>query len=496
MDHRATPPTLLGRRRECEAIDDVLTSLGAGQSRALVVRAEAGAGKSSLLDYAESRSSTHRVVRATGVESEMELAYAALHQLCSPLLEGLSALPSPQAAALGVAFGLQGGDPPDRFIVGLGVLGLLAEAARSQPLLCLLDDAQWFDQASTKVLAFVARRLDAESVGMLFAVREPVGAEFAGIDDMIVEVLEPADAQLLLESLISGPMDPAIRDRLLAETRGNPLALIELSRGWDSVSIAAGATASAPVTLTSRIEDSFTDRIRSLPPETRSALLIAALEPVGDSSLVLQAGERLGLSEDNLAPAIEEGLIDLGARLRFGHPLVRSAAVRANTIGARRAAHRALAAVTDPIADPDRLAWHLAEAAIGFDEEVAAELVRSAKRAQARGGLASAARFHSRGAQLTPDPTMRSRRALMAAEDTFRAGAMSEALRLLDIADPSLLDEHQRARIELVRAHVAVNTGRDRRSTALLLKAARLLEPHDGETALATYAHAAIAAWA
>ncbi|QEO13085.1 AAA family ATPase [Agromyces intestinalis] len=494
MEHRAPAPQLLGRRRECEAIDRVLASLGGGQSRALVLRAEAGAGKSALLDYASDRATACRVLRSTGIESEMELAYAGLHQLCVPLLDGIDALPAPQAAALGVAFGLRNGDAPDRFIVGLAVLGLLADAAASRPLLCLVDDAQWLDRASAQVLAFVARRIVAESVGIVFAVREPVDDAFAGIEDLVLEGLEDADARRLLASVISGPLDPDVRDRLVAETRGNPLALIELSRGKRAVEIAGGYGMTAAASVTSRIEDTFVDRIGELPAETRSALLVAAVEPVGDPVLIQRAMGSLGIEADAMSPAIEETLIEFGARVRFRHPLIRSAVVRASPVGARRAVHRALAASADASADPDRRAWHLAEAAIGFDEEVAADLVRSARRAQARGGLAAGATFHARGAELTPDPTMRSRRALMAAEDLYRAGAMSDALRLLDLTEPELLDEHQRARIELVRAHVASSTTRGRGAAARLVTAARLLERHDGETALATYADAVIAA--
>ncbi|MEJ3404923.1 LuxR C-terminal-related transcriptional regulator [Rathayibacter sp. YIM 133350] len=494
MEHTTAGRGLLGRRRECEAIDRVIASLGGGQSRALVLRADAGVGKSALIEYAAERATAFRVLRATGVESEMELAYAGLHQLCSPLLDGLDALPAPQAAALGVAFGLRGGDAPDRFLVSLAVLGLLAAAAAERPVLCLVDDAQWLDRGSAQVLTFVARRLLVESVGILFAVREPVGEVFAGIEDLVVEGLEPADARLLLESVISGPLDPDVRDRLVAETHGNPLALIELSRGRKTVEIAGGYGMTAPPSLTGRIEDSFIDRIRSLPAATRSALLVAAVEPVGDPVLIQHGIEALGIDPEALIAADEEGLIEFGARVRFRHPLVRSAVVRASPVGARRAAHRALAGATDPSSDPDRRAWHLAEAAIGFDEDVAAELVRSARRAQARGGMAAGAMFHARGAELTPDPTMRSRRALMAAEDMYRAGAMDDALRLLELIDPTLLDEHQRARIELVRAHVASSTTRGRDAAARLVTAARQLERYDGETALATYADAIIAA--
>ncbi|WP_350348419.1 AAA family ATPase [Agromyces sp. G08B096] len=496
MERLSPATTLLGRRREREALDRLIASLRGGQSRALVIRAEAGVGKTALLDDTAERATGLRVLRATGIESEMELAYAGLHQLCAPVIDGIDGLPAPQAAALGVAFGLTAGDAPDRFLVGLAVLGLLSQAATEQPVIGLIDDGQWLDHASAQVLAFVARRLVAESVGLVFAVREPVGDAFAGIEDLVVSGLEDADARQLLDAVIAGPLDAEVRDRLIAETRGNPLALIELPRGLHAADIAGGYGLAAPAALTGRIEESFVARVLALPPETRSMLVVAALEPIGDPALVFEAAEALGLDAERLTPALQDQLIEVGARIRFRHPLVRSAVVRSSTVEERRTAHRALAGATDGAADPDRRVWHLAEAALGFDEEIAAELVRSARRAQARGGLAAGAKFHARGAELTPDPQMRSRRSLMAAEDTFRAGAMPEALRLLEQADPALLDEHQRARIVLVRAHVASNTTRGRDAAALLLEAARLLEPHDGETALATYADAFIAALA
>jgi DNA-binding CsgD family transcriptional regulator len=492
MEPRTPRLTLVGRRRECEAIDRVIASLSGGQSRALLLRAEAGAGKTALLQYAADRASAFRPLRATGIESEMELAYAGLHQLCAPLLDRLGSLPVPQQEALGVAFGLRSGHAPERFLVGLAVLGLLADAASEHPVVCLIDDAQWLDRASAQVLAFVARRVVAESVGILFAVREPVADLWAGVEDLIVGGLEPADARQLLESVVPTPVDPDVRNRIVAETRGNPLALIELSRGL--VAAAGGYGTVGSGNLTGRIEDRFVERVRALPPAAQSTLLVAAVEPVGDCALILRAAEALGFDVAAMTPAIEDDLVELGAQVRFRHPLVRSAVVRANPRSARQEAHRALAAATDAAVDPDRRAWHLAEAATGLDEEVAAELVRSARRAQARGGLAAAAAFRARGAELTPDPALRSRRALAAAEDTFRSGAMSETLRLLDLADVTLFDQHQRARGELVRARVVSNTTRGRGAAARLVKAAQLLEPHDGQTALATYADAVLAA--
>ncbi|WP_167756797.1 helix-turn-helix transcriptional regulator [Leifsonia flava] len=494
MAHIEPRLTLVGRSRECDAIERVIASLRGGQSRALVIRADAGVGKSAILAWAADRASGCEVLRATGMESEMELPYAGLQSLCAPVLQGLDALPPPQAEALSVAFGLRSGEAPDRFLVGLAVLSLLAIAAESKPLLCLVDDAHWLDQASASVLAFVARRLVAESIGLVFAVREPVPEDFFGIEDLIVGPLDDADARVLLYQMVTGPMDAAVRERVIGESRGNPLALIELHRGMNLVEIAGGYGLSTRPALTSRIENSFVRRIAALPADTRLILLVAAVEPVGDPDLVMTAGSSLKLNPDAIIPALEGGLVELGAKLRFRHPLMRSAAARSGSLEERRAAHRALAEATDPAADPDRRAWHRGEATIGFDEDVAADLIRSAERAQSRGGLTAASIFQARGAELTPEPQLRSRRALMAAEDAFRAGAMHDALRLLELADSRLLDDHERARTQLVRAHVIYNTTRGREAPSLLLAAARSLEAHDSEAALATYVDAFIAA--
>ncbi|GAA5210301.1 helix-turn-helix transcriptional regulator [Microbacterium kyungheense] len=487
-------PSLIGRRRERERLDRLVSSLRGGESRSLVIRSEAGLGKSELLDYLADQATGCRVLRAVGVESEMELPLSGLQQLCAPILDGLDALPEPQAVALGVAFGQRTGPAPDRFLVGLAALSLLSHAAEAQPLLCLVDDAQWLDQASAQVLAFVARRLVAESVGLVLAVREPVDERFAAIDDLTVSPLDDDDARALLATVMPGPVDPAVRDRIIAEAHGNPLALVELHRGADALDFGGVASAVGRNGVAGRIEASFRHRVEALPSETRRILLITALEPVGDPVLVLGAAERLGLDASAFTPAVEDELVEVGAKVRFRHPLVRSAVVTAQSAADRRAAHLALAAATDPDTDPDRRAWHLAEGSIGLDEDVAAELVASAVRARLRGGLVAAAMFHARGASLTPDAQMRSRRALMAAEDTFRAGGMQQALRLLDGAEPELLDEHQRARIDLVRGQVLFYVAPGRNAAGALLEAARRLEQHDSDAALATYANAYIAA--
>jgi DNA-binding CsgD family transcriptional regulator len=476
---------LLGRRRESEVIDRLIDAVRAGEGRALVVRGEPGVGKTALLDYLAERASGCRVIRAAGVESEMELAYAGVHQLLAPMLDRLERLPGPQRAALRTAFGLGSGSAPDRFLVGLAVLSLLAEVAEEYPLLCLVDDEQWLDHASAQVLGFVARRLEAESVGLVFAARVP-GDELAGLPELVVEGLGEADARALLEAALTGPLDVRVRDRIVAETSGNPLALLELPRGVTPAELAGGFALPDALPLPGRIEESFRRRLEILPEETRSLLLVAAAEPVGDPVLVWRAAERLGIGTQAATPAAEAGLVELGARVRFRHPLVRSVAYRSASLQERQDVHRALAQVTDPELDPDRRAWHWAQAAPGPDEEVAAELERSADRAQARGGAAAAAAFLQRAVTLTVDPARRADRALAAAQTSLQASSFDAALGLVAAAESGALDELQRARVDFLRGQVALAlSGSD--AGPLLLRAARRLEPFDLDLARETY---------
>ena len=412
-------------------MDRLLDRARAGNSAVLVVRGEPGIGKTVLLDYAASRASVSgfRVVRGWGVESEMELAFAGLHQLCVPLLGRLEQLPKPQRDALAVAFGVREGQAPDRFLVGLAVLSLLAATAEDQPLACVVDDAQWLDRASVQCLGFAARRLLAEPIALVIAVREPGDdQELAGMPGLTVTGLGNADARTLLATAISGRVDAQVRDRIVAETGGNPLALLRLPRGLGPGELAGGFWLPDPRPLASRIEDSFYRQFRSLPRQTRRLLLTAAAEPTGDVTLLWRAAEMQGIPPDAAAAAETAGLVELGARVHFGHPLARSAVYQAASPGDRRAAHRALAEATDPEVDPDRRAWHRAHAAVGADEAVAAELEDSAGRAQARGGLAAAAAFLERAAALTPDPAQRAQRALAAAHAKIHAGAFEAAV--------------------------------------------------------------------
>jgi DNA-binding CsgD family transcriptional regulator len=484
---------LRGRRDECAALDALLEEAPAGRSAALVLEGEAGAGKTALLDHAVASASDLRVVRASGVESEMELAFAALHQLCAPLLDRLDRLPGPQRDALQTTFGLSAGQAPDRFFVGLAVLSLLSEVAEERPVLCVVDDAQWLDKASAQALAFVARRLLAESVVMLFAVREP-SDEFAGLPALRLEGLRGADARSLLASVIPGRLDERIADQLLDEARGNPLALLELPRGLSAAQLAGGFGLPGALSLQGRIEESFLSRLEGLPDDTRRLLLVAAAEPTGDPALLWRAAAQIAITRSALEPAESAGLIEVASRVRFRHPLVRSAVYRVATPDDRRRVHRALADATDAQADPDRRAWHLAEAATGLDEDVAAELERAAGRAQARGGLAAAAAFLERAAALTPESSRRAQRALAAAQTKYEAGALDDALALLATAEAGGADDLHRARVHLLRAEIAFASRRGGDAPQLLLRAARELEAVDADLARATYLEALSAA--
>jgi DNA-binding CsgD family transcriptional regulator len=486
---------LLGRRRECAALDQVLASVRVADSRVLVLRGEAGIGKTALLNYVLERASGCRTARAVGVESEMELAFAGLHQLCAPFLDRLDRLPEPQRNALGTAFGLQGGDSPDRFLVGLAVLSLLSDVAEERPLVCVVDDTQWLDHASMQALAFTARRLAAESIALVFAVREPAAEHhLAGLTELVIPGLADGAARAVLLSVVTGPMDERVRDRIVAETRGNPLALLELPRGLTPQELAGGFGLPDAPALAGRIEDSFRRQLEPLPAATRQLLVVAAAEPVGDPALVWRAAGQLGIEVDAASPAVGAGLIDFTGPVRFRHPLVRSAVYRAASPAERRDVHQALADATDPDADPDRRAWHRAHATSGPDEEVAGELERSADRAQTRGGLAAAAAFLAEATRLTPDPARRAERALAAAQAEHQAGAPDAALALLAMAEWRPLDDLQRARVGLLRAEIAFAGRRGSDAPPLLLQAARQLEPLDPRLARETYLQAFTAA--
>jgi DNA-binding CsgD family transcriptional regulator/tetratricopeptide (TPR) repeat protein len=479
-------PTLRGRASECALLDDLVSSVRLGESRSLVLRGEAGIGKTALLEYLIASASDLTVVRAAGVESEMELAFASLHQLCGPLLDRLDRLPPPQRQAMDIVFGMNTGAPPDRFLVGLAVLSLFAAVAEERPLLCVVDDAQWLDQTSGLTLAFVARRLLAEPVGIVFAAREP-GEEFRHVPELEVLGVGNGDARALLSSAVRFKLDEAVRDRIVAETRGNPLALLELPHGLTPAQLAGGFGLLGAQALTGRIEESFVRRLELLSDDARRLLLVAAAEPVGDPLLLWRAAERLGIGPADAEAAEAEGLLAIGGRVTFRHPLVRSAMYRSAAAEDRRAVHLALAEATDRKTDPDRRAWHLAAATAGPDEQVAVELERSAGRAQARGGLAAAAAFLRRAVALTKDPARRAVRALAAAQASLQAGEFDAALGLAATAEAGPLDEFQRALVDLLRAQVTFAAGLWSDAPPLLLKAARRLESFDLDLARETY---------
>ena len=477
---------LRGRRSECAVLDGMLAAVREGESRTLVVRGEAGVGKTALLAYLLERASGCRIARAAGVESEMELAFASLHQLCAPMLDRVGRLPAPQRDALEIAFGLRAGAAPDRFLVGLALLSLLSDVAEERPLLGVVDDAQWLDQASAQALAFAARRLFAEQVGLVFAARE-AAEELRGLPDLEVRGLGNGDARALLGSVVRFRLDERVRDRIVAETRGNPLALLELPRGFTATQLAGGFGLVGEHALSGRIQESFLRRLEALPAETRLLLLVAAAEPVGDPLLVWGAAERLGIDASAAAAAATEGLLAIGERVTFRHPLVRSAVYRSASPQERSAVHQALAEVTDAQVDADRRAWHLAAAATGPDEAVALELERSAGRAQARGGLAAAAAVLQRAHARKRERARRTDRALGAAQASLQAGAFDAALRLLATAEAGSLDELQNARAELLRGQIAFASSVGSDAPPLLLKAAQRLERLDPKLARETY---------
>lgn len=487
---------LLGRRTERGAIESLLRRASGGRSGTLVVRGEGGIGKTALLQHTRdtAAASGFRVESSVGVESEGQFAFAGLHQLCAPLLGSAQALPEPQRSALAVAFGQRDGTTPDRFLVGLAILNLLAEAADEQPLLCLVDDAQWLDEVSAQVLAFMARRLSAERLVLIFGRRDQVGQEqgdhLRGLPELRLEPLGDQDARALLTSAVHGPLDSGVRDRIIAEARGNPLALLEFPRGVRSMTMAGGFNLPNAWSVPANVEEAYRLRWGALPSDAQLILLVAAADPTGRTDLLTKAADQLGLDLRAVAPAEVAGLLQVDTTVRFCHPLARSAIYHGASAPDRRKAHAALAAATSRETDPDRRAWHRARAVRTADEEVAAELESSASRARARGGLAAAAAFLERATELTPDPTTRAVRALGAACAKHDAGAYDEALALLATAAEGPLSPLQQARVALMRAQIAFHTTRGTDVPGKLLDSALTLEPLDVALARETHLQA------
>ncbi|MGZ6693965.1 MAG: AAA family ATPase, partial [Solirubrobacteraceae bacterium] len=479
---------LLGRRIECAALDQLISDVLTGASRVTVLRGEAGVGKSALLSYLSDRVVDWHLAKAVGVESETELAYGGLHQLCAPMLGYLDRLPVPQRDALATVFGRSAGPAPDRFLVGLATLTLFTEVAEQQPLVCTVDDAQWLDQATAQILSFVARRLLAERLAIVCAARTGIGDNvLTGLPEMSINRLDNSDARALLLDNVHGPLDAAVCDQIVTESHGNPLALVEFPRTWNASDLAGGFGLPDSHGVVGEIEHSYVRCLLRLPSRTQLLVLAAAAEPLGDPVLLHHAAGNLGFDMAAANLAVDAGLLKIGGRIEFVHPLARSAAYRTAAVDDRHRVHRALAEATDPERDPDRRAWHRAQATSGPDEEVAAELERSAERARARGGVAAAAAFLRRTVALTVDPARRVERALAAAQTSLQAGAFDAALGLVATAEAGPLDDFQRARVDQLRGHIAFASGFGSDAPRLLLQAAMRLEPYDLELARETY---------
>jgi DNA-binding CsgD family transcriptional regulator len=489
---------MLGRREEQRRLTALLHEARDGQAGVLVLRGEAGIGKSALLSDLAKNAGDFLICRAGGVESEMELAYAGLQQLCRPLAGHNEELTNLHRNVLDQVFGLTEGAPPERFLVGIAALDLVATVAQKQPVVWLVDDAQWIDQASMQAIAFVGRRLLAERVVILIATRDVSNEnELAGLPELRLGGLDTEDAGRLFDLVVSGPTDPLVRDRIISETHGNPLALLELPRAWTTAELVEGLPEAAGISLTGRLESAFAKRLRELPPDTQTLLALAAAEPTGDPALLWSAAQRLGLDWSAAAPAERAGLLEVGQGVHFRHPLVRAAAYRGAPVEKRLEVHRILAEVADPIHDADRRAWHWACSTVGPDEEIAAELERTASRARARGGLLAAAALLERAALLTPHGDRRADRTLAAAKAKREAGAFQSALRLLSVADTEPRSALRTALAEQLRGKIAFDQRRSSEAAELLLSAAKRIEPFAPRAARDMHLEAlAAAVWA
>ena len=485
---------LIDRLAERARLSQLIDAASGGHSAVLVVSGPPGVGKTALLDHAVAAAAGLSVARVAGVEPEMELAFAALQQLLSPMLDLAGRLPGPQRDALEVALGLRAGPAPDRFLVGLAALNLMSGAAEEQPMLCVVDDAQWLDRASAQALGFVARRLLAEPIALLFGTADEPGEDLAGLPELAVGGLSAGDARTLLDSVVRGPVDARVLDRVVAETHGNPLALLELPRALSLAAFTGGFGEGALPALPGRIEKGFQQRFDALPADTQQLVLVAAADPTGNPVLLWRAAGLLGIEAGAQAAAEEAGLMVIGERVVFRHPLVRSAVYRAAPLEARRIANGVLADATDPLADPERHAWHRAQAAQGPDDAIAAELDCLAGCARARGGWAAAGAFLQRSAELTLDASQRAERTLAAADARYEAGALDVAEGLVQAARAWPLDDLQRARLDRLHARIVFASSRGSDAPSLFLKAARDLEPIDLRLARETYLEALTAA--
>jgi DNA-binding CsgD family transcriptional regulator len=485
-------PLVLGRDQERDAIDRAIEATRKGLSSALVLRGEAGMGKTTLLDYAVAAAPELRVLRLAGVESESEFGFGGLHRLLLPFAADIERLPGRQRAALESAFGLVTGAPADRFIIGLAALSLLSNAARRQPLLCIVDDAQWLDRESLDALAFVARRLRADRIALLFAVRDTANASgppFDGLSVVAIEGLHEDAALDLLAAVVDGPIDQDVARKIVAETSGCPLAVVELARGLSAKQLAGGGSLPEPLPIGGRLERHFLAQVRTLPEATQTFLLLAAADASTDATIIWRAADELGIPSSAADAAVSAQLIGIDPRVEFRHPLIRSAILNGAHAAERRGVHRALASVSDADGHADQRAWHLAAATIGTDEAVAVELERGGQRAASRGRYAAEAAFYERAAALTPSPSRRAERLLAAAQAHVTAGAHDAATTMLREAAPLLTGPVSQAQAQRLQAALHSFT-LPNEIPAVLLDAARALEPLDVRLARDTYTEA------
>jgi DNA-binding CsgD family transcriptional regulator len=484
-------PAFRGRSRERQVLDALLDGVRRGEGGALVMHGEPGIGKTALLGYLARQASGIRVARLTGVESEIGLPFAALHQLCSPMLDLLPALREPQSQALRTALGMTAGTPPDRFVVGLAVLNLLCESAARRPLAVLVDDVQWLDAPTAQLLGFVGRRLVADPVLLVLAIRETADRrDFTGLTALSVGGLSTEDARSLLAAAVPGHLDHLVRDRIIGETRGNPLALLELPKQMSPSELAGGFALPDAGTLHGRLHEGYVRRIHALPGSSQTLLLLAATDPTGDALLVWRAAQVLDIAREAADAEDFSNLLEIGSRVQFRHPLVRSAAYAAATDEERGTAHRALAQATDAESDAERRVWHQAASTTDPDETIAAQLERTAGSVQARAGLAAAAVFLERSFALSPDSERRTGRGLDAADAYLQAGAFDRALSLIAQAAAGNLTALQRARVEQLRGLVEAATKPGSEAPRRLVQAAQRLESLDTGLARETYLRA------
>ena len=481
---------LVDRAAECEVLDRLLDGAHTGSSGVLLLRGEPGIGKTSLLDYAIEAASDMRVLNVGGVQAEFDLPFAALQLLLTPISDRIEELPKPQRHALDAAVGRGAGAPSDRFLVGLAVLTLLSNAADEKPLVCAVDDVEWLDDASAEVLAFVARRLESEPLVLLLTCGDPAGGglRFNKLPELEVNGLSEADSRELLSRAAGSGLGDEVRDRLVGELEGNPLALLELARELTAAQLSGSSPLPDALPLSARLEETLLRGVRALPSETQSLLLLVAAERSGEPDLLWRAADQLGISQSALGPA--ESVLRTGTQIAFRHGLVRAAVYASATEGLRRDAHLALAGAMDPVLDRHRAAWHSARASVGADESIAAELQASAETAMDRGGYPAAGAFLELSAQHTPKASRRATRRLDAVQAQLSAGALDKASTLLTQASADELNELQRAHARRLRASLAFARGENGHTWKLLLEAARELEPYDVWEARATYLQA------